>query len=211
MIYLKIQTFGGYDLGYGYRPFKHELHCGDAVFAIQSEDDSLLTGIIDGLGHGRKAAEVSRAMQAFFVEHPNLPVDALLLRAHEQFRASQGAVVGLVRLFGDGKIQYVGVGNIACRLVSAQGKARMSLLSKDGVLGLRLRGTEIQTAQLMTGESFVLYSDGISEDIIRSDFRFPLRVNEPVLTKIIETFGKWHDDVSFLLCTPNTVIHPLTP
>lgn len=201
-----IRTSGGttdsFEYWYGTRPFEYEWLCGDAAFAVETPD-GLLLGLIDGLGHGRKAAEVAAEMQQFFEKHGELPLDELLRQAHEAFRGSQGAAVLLVRLFRSGELEQIGVGNVSCRIVSEMGAPGTMLLSKDGALGLRMRSTEMFKSRLQPGEGLLLYSDGISEDLIRSNYRLPMRNSSGLIETLIERFGKRHDDASVLYCTYN--------
>lgn len=183
----------------GYRNCQREVVCGDKIL-VASDEKGLLLAVIDGLGHGKKAADVADLIREFFLQNSARPIDQLLLEAHEAFKGSQGAAVGLARLSPNGELQYVGVGNIVCRILS-MGAPRLSLLSKDGVLGQRSRYIEATTALLQEMESLILYSDGISEEWLRSGYRFPFRGSDETVQQMLQTYGKPHDDVSFLICT----------
>lgn len=189
----KDDFFEGY---YGVRPCTGEILSGDTV-VLTRQPTHILVGLIDGLGHGKKAAEVAKNLKAYLEEQPDIPLDTLVLNAHEAFKGSQGAVVALARIFHDGQAEFVGLGNIEARILNSQ--RNVILLSRDGALGIRTRKIELVRWHMEPHEILLLYSDGISSQILKNNTHaLPFIRNANDLQAAIEKYGKAHDDASLL-------------
>lgn len=186
---------------YGVRPCIGQVLSGDEIVLLRQEE-YIIVGIIDGLGHGKKASEVAKSLKTYFEAHHFLALDTLLLQAHEAFKGSQGAVVGLAKIFNDGKAQYIGLGNIETRLISAQ--RSLILLPRDGALGIRSRRIEMTQWQMEPNEMLLFYSDGISNQIMKDANLLHIRSTTDI-QRNIEIFGKSHDDAALFY------LHKLTP
>lgn len=188
---------------YGLRPYIGESVSGDEV-VFSRQADYILVGIIDGLGHGKKAATVAQNMRDYFHDNHHLTVDTLLSQAHEAFKGSQGAVVALAKIHNNGQAEYIGLGNIEARVINST--RNMILLSRDGALGIRSRKIEAISWQMENNEILVLYSDGLSSQMLKTNTHgLPFIRSTNDIYKTIDTFGKAHDDVSLVY------LHKLTP
>lgn len=180
----------------GIRPYIGETVSGDEV-VFSRQADYILVGIIDGLGHGKKAATVAQSMRDYFHSFHDLAVDTLLSKAHEAFKGSQGAVVALAKIYNNGQAEYIGIGNIEARIINTNRNA--ILLSRDGALGIRSRKIEAINWKMEANEILVLYSDGISSQMLKTNTHgLPFIRSTADVQKTIEAFGKAHDDVSLV-------------
>ncbi len=186
---------------YGVRPCVGQILSGDEIVLCR-QADYIVVGVIDGLGHGKKASEVAINIKDYIQEHHFLPLDTLLSQAHELFKGSQGAVVALAKIFADGQAQYIGLGNIETRLLSSQ--RSLILLPRDGALGIRSRRIEMTLWQMQANEILLFYSDGISNQIMKEG-NLPFIRSTADIQRNIEIFGKSHDDAALFY------IHKLTP
>lgn len=147
-------------------PKEGERVSGDAVY-VRSCEDGALFAVIDGLGHGERAAAAAGIALEALAEAPDSDdVRALVDRVHARLRGTRGAA-GMICRFRDGRLQGCGVGNI--ELVS-QG-TRIQWLQSPGILGASLGKVRIFNALLALGDRLVVFSDGISPRFDLSLFR----------------------------------------
>ena len=169
---------------------------GDEVILVRA-DDYLLLGVIDGLGHGKEAADVAERVKIYIEEHHHLGFETLIQNAHQYFLGSRGVVLGLAKIFVDGDFEFIGIGNIRARVISE--KDRLELVSKDGALGVRMRSSLfLQKTKMQKGDRLVMYSDGVSNRIFRENVSFPRAGSLQFIQTIIEKYGKEHDDASII-------------
>jgi anti-sigma regulatory factor (Ser/Thr protein kinase) len=118
--------------------------------------------LVDGLGHGPRAATAAQAAVGVFERAPVIELDALVRRAHEAMRSTRGGVLGACLIDpGRGELTYVAVGNITGRVVT--GGRSVHLLARPGALGTQLPTPSIrlQHCPWEQGSTLVLVSDGI--------------------------------------------------
>ena len=176
------------------RPCPGESVSGDSVVALKL-DDVLFVAIVDVLGHGQEAHELSLVIDSYLSRYGSADVLGVILRLHQHLKGTRGAAVGLCAIHKDSyRLDYVGVGNTSIRRF---GSVETRLVSKDGVLGQNMRTPLLQTLQLEPGDVIVLYSDGISDRFSVDDY--PGALSHPpqnVATNIVQRFGKNHDDAT---------------
>jgi anti-sigma regulatory factor (Ser/Thr protein kinase) len=77
-------------------PMKGQLECGDA-WSIRDLGQRQLICIVDGLGHGPLAAiAAQRAIAAFNAAQPGEAPTDIVMRAHEELKATRGAVLAVL-------------------------------------------------------------------------------------------------------------------
>ncbi|MFI0538405.1 SpoIIE family protein phosphatase [Streptomyces sp. WSLK1-3] len=138
----------------------HAEHSGDAFSHVRS--GPLLTlMLVDGLGHGDKAADASTAAVAELRRCAALAPAEILRRLHTALRATRGAAVGVAQLDEDtGRLAFGGVGNIGARLRT--GGAWQPLISHPGIVGAHFPATVPVRENGWTPDSLlVLHSDGL--------------------------------------------------
>ena len=122
--------------------------------------------VMDGLGHGSQAAEVSRAAAEVVRQRASFDVSALLRSCDEQLRGTRGVVMS-VAAFDRARAQltWSGIGNVEGLLVRADPMAkprRESLLLVGGVVGGGLSSVRSSSLPLLQGDVLVFATDGIS-------------------------------------------------
>lgn len=142
-------------------PMKGQVECGDA-WSVREFGARQLICIVDGLGHGPLAAMASaRAIAVFEAARPDDTPAAIMTRAHEQLKETRGAVMGILALDRQANTaDYCGIGNIAAAI--HLGTESRHLLSIEGTVGYRMRGTRTQTVPWESTAVAVLYTDGLS-------------------------------------------------
>jgi serine phosphatase RsbU (regulator of sigma subunit) len=176
------------------RPCRGERLSGDAV-VIRPLEQGLFVAIVDVLGHGPEAHELTHVIDAYLARYGTSDVSGLMTRLHQHLKGTRGAAVGLCAIdAATGRTDYAGVGNTAMRRF---GKAETRLVSQDGVLGQNMRTPRPQTLQLEPGDLIVLYTDGVSDRFTSDDYPGVLRhAPKEVASNIVQRFGKDHDDAA---------------
>jgi len=176
------------------RPCRGERLSGDAA-VVRPLEQGLFVAIVDVLGHGPEAHELTQVIDAYLARYGTSDVSGLMTRLHQQLKGTRGAAVGLCAINAAmGRIDYVGIGNTAMRRF---GRAETRLVSQDGVLGQNMRTPLAQTLQLEPGDLIVLYTDGVSDRFTSDDYPGVLRhAPKEVASNIVQRFGKDHDDAT---------------
>jgi anti-sigma regulatory factor (Ser/Thr protein kinase) len=141
----------------------HGDECGDA-WAIAEEGGQITAIVVDGLGHGAKAAEAAHAAITTFQADRNEELEPLAHHVHAAMRSTRGGAVSLCRLDPrQGRAEFVGVGNVSGRLV-ADGSSQ-AMVSLSGTLGMELTPPRIRrlTYELDDGAALVMSSDGVRD------------------------------------------------
>ncbi|WP_033415603.1 SpoIIE family protein phosphatase [Streptomyces canus] len=138
----------------------HAEHSGDAFTWVRSGPRVTLM-LVDGLGHGDKAADASTAAVEELRRCAELPPAEILRRLHTALRATRGAAVGVAQLDEDTEqLSFAGVGNIGARLRIAG--VWQPLISHPGIVGAHFPATVPLRENVWTPESLlVLHSDGL--------------------------------------------------
>jgi len=176
------------------RPCRGERVSGDAVL-IRPIARGLFLAIVDVLGHGSEAHELTHVINAYLVRYGTFDVSGVMTRLHQHLKGTRGAAAGLCAIdAATGRIDYAGIGNTAMRRF---GQTETRLVSQDGVLGQNMRTPRPQTLQLERGELIVLYTDGVSDRFTADDYPGVLRHAPKVVAgNIVQRFGKDHDDAA---------------
>lgn len=155
--------------------------------AVIPADDGALAVLVDAAGHGLTAYVVAQKVRASIYEHKGARLDALLLAIDQSLKNTDGAAISLAFL-SDSHLCFVGVGNIQA---SVGGRP---LVSRAGIVGLRMRQPRLIETRLEPGAWFLMHSDGVS-----SPTSIPAGSAQSVAASLVEKFGSFHDDASVLL------------
>jgi len=167
---------------------------GDAV-VVRPLEHGLFVAIVDVLGHGPEAHELTHVIDAYLGRYGSADVSGLMARLHQHLMGTRGAAVGLCAIdAAAGRVDYAGIGNTVMRRF---GRTESRLVSQDGVLGQNMRTPLAQTLQLDPGDVIVLYTDGVSDRFTSNDYPGVLRhAPKEVASNIVQRFGKDHDDAA---------------
>lgn len=173
-------------------PRDGEIVNGDGVL-VRQDGDRLLVAVIDSLGHGPKANEVTVKALAHL---DTVPLDGGVLPAmeslHAHLRGSRGAAA-LLLMVSAGTVECAGVGNVEMR---AQ-RTSVPLVLSAGVLGHRLRLTRVASAKLSRPDRIVVFTDGISR---RFDFNdIATLPPKEASSRIFAACRRAHDDATILV------------
>ncbi len=179
------------------RPKQSQMVSGDAFVVLPFSDNRLLVAVIDGLGGGEEAHNASEKAVAILHQHPGLGLKDLAQKTHLALHNTRGAVAALMQFdLGDRRISFVGVGNVG---VYAHSTSAIRPISKNGILGYRLPVLLEMNYNYNSGDTFVLYSDGVS-----SRFSFDSTINysvppQDLADSILRAYGKSNDDATIVV------------
>ncbi len=150
-----------FTLGSRMTPIRNEIVSGDSWSCLHF-DASMAVTVVDGLGHGTKAAEAAHAAVDAFQRSVRQggPAQAIQM-AHQSLRATRGAVMAVASI--DAKAQtlhFAGLGNISA-VVYTQG-VPTRLLSSDGTVGYGLRKARECSAAWPPNSTLIMNTDGLS-------------------------------------------------
>jgi negative regulator of sigma-B (phosphoserine phosphatase) len=176
------------------RPYPGERVSGDSV-VIRKLERGLFVAIVDVLGHGLEAHELTHVIDRFLLQYGSADVPGVITRLHQHLKGTRGAAMGLCVInFDTGRLDYAGIGNTVIRRF---GKSETRLVSQPGVVGQNIRTPHLQSLELDPGDLVVLYTDGVSDRFTSKDYGGVfLHPPEDVANNIVQRFGKAHDDAA---------------
>ena len=144
-----------------------EATSGDLGVVALTPAGALVAGI-DGLGHGSEAAVAARRAGDLIGASPSRDLVRLVERCHLALAGTRGAAVSVAFISApDGGMTWLGVGNVAGRVLSGDRSAtrpKGSLALAGGILGHALPALEAATVAVRPGDVVLLATDGIDTD-----------------------------------------------
>lgn len=117
-----------------------------------------MLAVVDALGHGEGAAEVSSAaIECLSKLSLDMPVLDVMHTLHQALRGTRGAAA-TVCMFAESRIESCAVGNVHMLCAHCE----VPLVLSPGVLGHQVPRYRIAQAELKAGARLALVSDGIS-------------------------------------------------
>lgn len=179
------------------RPKQGQAISGDAFVVETYGEQQLLVSVIDGLGGGAEAARAAENAVTVLREYPGHPLHDLVKRAHHALHGTRGAVIAMLQIhLARRHAAFTGVGNIGVQVYS---NTSIKPISKNGILGYRLPTLLCLDYSYNSGDTFVLFSDGIS-----SRFSLEKEIDlalppQPLAEAILSRYGKHNDDATVLV------------
>ncbi len=134
-------------------------------YLVEMFPNGALVTVVDGLGHGPRAATVAKATIATLKGRAHEPVASLLNRCHKELVGTRGVVMSLASFNSlDGEMTWLGVGNVTGLLLRANAGAervRESLLLRGGVVGYRLPTLRPVVIPVTRGDTLIFATDGL--------------------------------------------------
>jgi serine phosphatase RsbU (regulator of sigma subunit) len=125
-------------------------------------DRSMAVAVVDGLGHGPKAAEAAHAaIEAFHRSVREVGPAQAIQMAHQALLSTRGAVMAVACIDTQSQtLRYAGLGNISS-VVHRQGVAAR-LVSTDGTVGYGVRKARESLTPWMPRSTLIMNTDGLS-------------------------------------------------
>jgi negative regulator of sigma-B (phosphoserine phosphatase) len=166
-----------------------------------SPPHSVLVSVVDGLGHGPKAAVVAKTTLAALEGHAHHPLTFLLERCHKSLRGTRGVVMSLASFDSSGNMTWLGVGNVEGVLLRA-GASTVSnkderLVLRGGIVGYRLPRLRPVTLPVDRGDMLIFATDGLRSGFARvEDKRGSV---QQIADRIFEEHHRGTDDALVLV------------
>jgi phosphoserine phosphatase RsbX len=165
-----------------------EKECGDQ-YLVKQYEQGVLVAVVDGVGHGEKAARVAKTATATLAEYAYASPVSLLERCHWVLRGSRGVVMSLASFdLSHHTLTWLGVGNVEGILLRARAfkaravpggamifstegmprEARESILLKGGIIGYQLPSLRPLTISVEPGDLLIFATDGIRSAFTRA-------------------------------------------
>jgi anti-sigma regulatory factor (Ser/Thr protein kinase) len=171
---------------------------GDA-FVVQQWGESMLVGVIDGLGHGQFAHRAAQTARQYVESHFDQPLDQVFRGTGRACRATRGVVMALARFdWGRGRLTFASVGNILVR-VSPRAEP-FHFVIRRGVIGLNAPHAVVTEHDWPLDHLFVMHSDGVSTHWGWKDF--PEWIDRPpaaMAQALLHAKGKVEDDATVIV------------
>jgi serine/threonine protein phosphatase PrpC len=178
-------------------------------YLVKSFPGGVLVAVVDGLGHGDHAAEVSKTAVNTMQGYAHESVISLINRSHESLRGSRGAVISLASISAKGTVTWLGVGNVEGMILPAPGShaKHKSLLLRGGVVGYRLPTLRDQVVEISPGDNLIFITDGIRSGFVKNEIQDPLATKKLDKTQsaqlladtILAEYGRETDDAMVLV------------
>jgi serine/threonine protein phosphatase PrpC len=180
------------------------LDCGEEsgdCYAVKLIHCGALLAVVDGLGHGKQAAESAKLAVSTVCEHTENSIPSIFVRCHEQLKGTRGVVMSLA-LFNaaDRTMAWAGIGNVEGLLIRRRidSAARAnSLMLRSGVIGYRLPHVRASIKTVSPGDFVILSTDGI-----RTGFDEGLNLRSPpqqIANSILASHRRDDDDALVLV------------
>ena len=151
----------GFTVGSRMTPIRNEIVSGDSWSCLRF-DQTLAVAVVDGLGHGSKAAEAAHAaIDAFHRSVRQVGPAQAIQMAHQALLSTRGAVMAVASIDQQAQtLRFAGLGNIS-GVVYTHGVAAR-LVSTDGTVGYGARKARESSAVWTPHSTLILNTDGLS-------------------------------------------------
>jgi len=148
------------DVGAVCVPVAGEEVSGDGWAVVQDGRHPLVV-VVDGLGHGRGAAEAAVAALGVVRAHPSATPAEAIERIHGALRGTRGAAAAVAALDPESRlVHFAGIGNVAGGIIA--GSNHRNMVSHHGILGHELRKIQEFSYPWPEGALVILHSDGVT-------------------------------------------------
>jgi hypothetical protein len=168
---------------------------------VREVGDSAMIAVVDGLGHGDGAVRAALAAVASLESEPMMPLVPMAMRVHERLRGTRGVVMSLaIADVQAGRLQWLGVGNVAGVLVHRVSGGRRpleSLVPLGGIVGSNLPPLSPMSLPVEPGDTLVFATDGV--DVAFDGSIAAAMPAQRLAQVILATYGRPKDDALVLV------------
>ena len=137
--------------------------CGDQARWWKTGDAYLLS-LVDGLGHGKNAAQVAELALGLVEDRRNQTLEDIFTGCDAALRDSRGAAMALAVVEeGLHRLSYAAVGAIRAMAVLAGRNVRLP--ATPGIVGGGYKKLKVQTLAFAGGDTLIVSTDGLARSI----------------------------------------------
>ena len=185
-------------VGVASRPRRAGQDNGDA-FVVKRANESLLVGIVDGLGHGAPARYASMAALSYVEAHFDQPLEQIFRGAGDTCRATRGVVMALAQFdLRYSRMRFATVGNIEARVIPLSRK--FIFPNRRGIVGQGTPRAGISENPWVNEDILILSSDGIRTHWNPAEFpRLFERPAAEIAQQLLRALARDDDDATVLV------------
>ena len=189
-----------HDLGIYTRAYQDSTFNGDLI-QVRTGESKTRWLHMDGLGHGREAAEVVEGIGQFL--DSETPVDGLMQRLSSALQGTRGAVAMICEVDSISRNMTIcGVGDMVAHLISRGEKKAISF--SPGVLGHAHRSLETFSYDFPDQALLITASDGLRRSMTLRSFPDLWRLHPQLIALVLgQVVGRHNDDRSVFIIRVN--------
>jgi len=167
-------------------------------FLIKRWSESMLVGVIDGLGHGTFAHRAAVTATTYVESHFDRPLDQIFLGVNRACRATRGVVMALARFdWGSDLLTFASVGNIEARVFPDRKSFNFTI--RRGIVGLNAPNPVVSEHPWPANHLLILHSDGLPTHWNWKDFPgLPEQPPTVIAQQLLRDLAKDNDDATVL-------------
>lgn len=194
----------GFAVGVVRVPALHETICGDDWSVIPSSHGVRLL-LVDGLGHGPKAAEASAEAVRVFESSGHLSLEQLLAEIDRALRKTRGAAGSCAEInLTANSLEFIGAGNVAGLLASPTGSRNIG--SHNGTLGVSIGRIQSVALPLPTAGCVIMHTDGLNTHVNTQGYPGLLSRDPTLVAAILyRDFARGRDDATVAVCRTDRI------
>jgi serine phosphatase RsbU (regulator of sigma subunit) len=173
---------------------------GDGYVVVETEE-AVMIAVLDGLGHGSKAAMVTDAAADVLRRHAAEPVVSLVRRCHQALHGSRGVAMSVASIDpARAALTWIAVGNVEGILVRhAPTSPRQTerIILRGGVVGYHLPFLQAQEVPIHAADVIALATDGLRRSF--TDEVAPGALPAHSAHHLLARYGKGTDDALVLV------------
>lgn len=194
------EAYDLFEWGAAMLPQAGQTECGDQ-YLVEPLPNGLFVAVVDGLGHGPKAAVAAGAAIEALRGSTNDDLPSLMQRCHQALVGTRGAVVTLAALdVHTSSLTWLSVGNVSAMLIHSDREAtsaRDHLLLRGGVVGYRMPPLRAFTERLYPGDTLLIVTDGIRSTFIED---IPVYLSPQAMADtILDRYNRKTDDATVVV------------
>lgn len=178
-------------------------------FIVSYEGNQLLTGVIDGLGHGIHAHKATERVRKYVLDHSCQPLANIFAGADREARGTRGVVMALARFNWNSKpvrIEFASVGNIT---VKGGGGLGVQLPVSRGIVGNKAPEPKVFVQSYQTEEPLYMFSDGIRFKWEAGELeQFECLKAEELASKVLTLKARNDDDATMVVIKNKKTFFP---
>ena len=190
-----------HDLGACIRAYHDSSYNGDLI-QVRTGESKTRWLHMDGLGHGREAAEAVEGIGRFLDDET--PVDGLMQRLSARLEGTRGAVAMICEVDrGTRAMTICGVGDMVAHLIASGEKKAISF--SPGVLGHAHRSLETFSYPFPDQALLITASDGLRRSMTLRSFPELWRLHPQLIALVLgQVMGRHNDDRSVFTLRVNS-------
>jgi len=181
------------------RPLPGETMSGDSHLVAETSRGWLLA-VVDGLGHGPKAAAASSALIETLAHHVDLELVELVRHCHEVLKKTRGSACAIASIDSHrGLLNWLGIGNVEGVVRHEDGKTPNTeyITMRSGIIGYRLPRLQPSFLHLSSGDTLIMATDGVNGDFV--ELLCPGQSPDLLAAAILDRYAKPTDDALVLV------------